>query len=152
MYTGELVRLRAYRKEDLELATKYINGAEVRQYIELGVPFLYTMHNEEEWYEKISPFEKEYNFAIEVLDKEEYIGGCGIHNIDYKNSKVEIGIFIGNEEYLSKGYGTDALKVLVKFIFEQMNINKVKLTVFDFNDRAKRCYEKVGFKVEGILK
>lgn len=33
-----------------------------------------------------------------------------------------------------------------------MNINKVKLTVFDFNDRAKRCYEKVGFKVEGILK
>lgn len=152
MYIGELIRLREYRREDIELAKEYVNKEEIRQYTEPGIPFLYTLHNEEQWYERISPHEQEYNFAIEALDTKKYIGGCGIHNLDYKNSKVDIGIFIGDEAYLNRGYGTEALKILVKFIFEQMNINKVKLEVYSFNIRAQRCYEKVGFKKEAVLK
>ena len=152
MYVGKLVKLREYRDEDVSLAKDYLNKHEIRQYVEPGVPFLYTLHNEQEWFEKISPFADEYNFAIETLDTGKYIGGCGVKNIDYKNSVLEVGIFIGDEEYLSKGYGTDALKLLVEFIFEQMNINKVKLGVYSFNPRAQRCYEKVGFKREAVLK
>jgi len=152
MYTGDLVRLREYRKDDLELAKDYVNKAEIKQYIEPGVPFLYTLHNEEQWYEQISPHNEAYNFAIEALDTHQYIGGCGVHNLDYKNGRVEIGVFIGDEAYLGKGYGTDAMKVLVKFIFEQMNIHKIKLEVYSFNQRAQKCYEKVGFKKEAVLK
>lgn len=152
MYTGELVRLRAYKEEDLILAQQYINNPEIKQYLETGVPFLYTQHNEKEWYEKQSPFADEYGFAIETLEDNRYIGGCGVHKVDYKNRKTNIGIFIGDEEYLGKGYGTDALKVLVKFIFEEMNMNKVRLEVYDFNLRAQKCYEKVGFNKEAILK
>lgn len=152
MFTGKLVRLREYREEDVAIAKDYVNKYEIRQYTESGVPFLFTLHNEQEWYEKISPYADEYNFAIEALDSKKYIGGCGVRQIDYKNSVLEVGIFIGDEEYLSKGYGTDALKLLVKFIFEQMNINKVKLGVYSFNARAIKCYEKVGFKKEAVLK
>lgn len=152
MYSGKLVRLREYRSEDIPLAKEYINSTEVRQYIEGNVPFLYTLHNEQQWYESLSPQEKTYTFAIEALESKEYIGGCGINEINYKNSIATVGIFIGNPEYLSKGYGTDAMKVLVKFIFEQMNINKIKLHVYDFNLRAQKSYEKVGFKREAVLK
>jgi len=60
--------------------------------------------------------------------------------------------WILNKNYWGKGYGTDAMKVLMKFIFEDMNMNKIRLSVFSFNERAKRCYEKCGFQVEGILK
>lgn len=67
-----------------------------------------------------------YNFVIETLADNKYIGGCGVNEIDWKNSKVVLGIFIGDKEYWNKGYGTDAMKVLTKFIFEQMNINKIK--------------------------
>lgn len=152
MYTGELVRLRDYGKEDLEMAKKFVNTPEVKQYVEPGIPYLYTLANEEKWYEAISANSDTYNFAIEDRKTGKYLGGCGVNEVDWKNSKVVVGIFIGASEYRNKGYGTDAMKVLVKFIFEQMNINKVKLGAYSFNQRAIRCYEKVGFQVEGVLK
>lgn len=65
---------------------------------------------------------------------------------------MEVGIFIGDKNYWNKGYGTDAMRILIRFIFEQMNINKIKLNVYEFNPRAVRCYEKCGFKKEGTLR
>ena len=152
MYTGDLVRLRDYSKEDLEMAKNYVNNPEVKQYLEPGIPYLYTLANEEKWYEAISANSDTYNFAIEDKKTGKYIGGCGVNEVDWKNSKAVVGIFIGDVAYHSKGYGTDAMQVIVRFIFEQMNINKIKLEVYSFNKRAIRCYEKVGFQVEGVLK
>lgn len=152
MYEGKLVRLRAYRKDELELVKNYVNDPEVMHYTTPRIPYPYTLEDEEKWYADNSAVNETYNFAIETKETKEYLGGCGINKIDWKNSVVEVGIFIGNKEYWGKGYGTDAMRVLVKFIFEQMNINKVSLQVFSFNKRAQRSYEKVGFKVEGILR
>ena len=98
------------------------------------------------------PKDKKEEVRVEDKKTGKYIRGCGVNEGDWKNSKVVVGIFIGDVAYHSKGYGTDAMKVLVRFIFEQMNINKVKLEVYSFNKRAISCYEKVGFQVEGVLK
>ena len=117
-----------------------------------GIPYLYTLENETKWYEGLSADKDQYSFAIETIEEEKYIGGCGVNSVDWKNSIAVIGIFIGDKNYWDKGYGTDAMKILVKFIFEQMNINKVKLNVYGFNERAIRCYEKCGFKKEGTLR
>ncbi|ADL06819.1 GNAT family N-acetyltransferase [Thermosediminibacter oceani] len=152
MFTGEKVRLRAYRKEDLEKALQFINDPEVKRFLAPGIPFPLTESDEEKFISKQSGFNTDaYSFAIETLEGE-YIGGCGINSTDWKNSVAVVGIFIGNKDYWGKGYGTDAMRVLLRFIFEQMNINKVKLFVYDFNKRAIRCYEKCGFKVEGVLR
>ena len=53
------------------------------------------------------------------------------------------------EEYLSKGYGTEAIRVLLDYGFNYMNLHSIKLTVFAFNERALRCYKKCGFKETG---
>ena len=152
MYVGEKVRLREYRREDVPIAMQYINDSEVKRLLNPGVPYLYTLEDETKWYEGLSAKNDVYSFAIETLEESKYIGGCGINKIDWKNSITDIGIFIGDKEYWSKGYGTDTIKVLVKFIFDQMNINKVKLNVYEFNERALKCYEKCGFKKEGTLR
>ena len=152
MYIGEKIRLREYRSDDIEIAQKFINDVEIKQMLHPGIPYLYTYKDEQKWFETISATNDVYSFAIETLEGEEYIGGCGVNNVDWKNSVVEVGIFIGKKNLLGKGYGTDAMKVLVRFIFEQMNINKIKLKVFSFNERAIRSYEKCGFKKEGILR
>lgn len=152
MYTGKLVRLREYRKEDVKQAQEYLNDPEIKRLLTPGIPFLYTLEDEEKWFENNSATKDRYNFAIETLEDKKYIGGCGINELDWKNSVAVVGIFIGDKNYWGKSYGTDAMKILVKFIFEQMNINKIRLHVFSFNERAKKSYEKCGFKWEGTLR
>ena len=152
MYTGEKVRLREYRKEDITKAWKYINDPETKKLLNPRIPFPITLDEETKWIEGLSSSKDEYNFAIETLEDEKYIGGCGINAVDWKNSVATVGIFIGDKECWGKGYGTDAMKVLMTFVFEQMNIHKIKLNVFSYNERAIKSYEKCGFKVEGRLR
>lgn len=152
MYEGKLVRLRAYTKEDIPQALKYLNSYEVAKNLSPGIPYPFTLEDEEKWYASNSALNDTYNFAIETLEDNLYLGGCGINQVDFKNSHVMIGIFIGDPAYWGKGYGTEALKLLTKFVFEEMNIHKIKLGVYSFNERAIKCYKKVGFIEEGILK
>jgi len=152
MYIGEKVKLREYRKEDVKQAQEFMNDEEIKSFLTPGIPFLYTYEDEMKWFEGNSATKETYNFAIETLTNYKYIGGCGINNIDWKNSVAVVGIFIGDKNYWSKGYGTDAMKILVSFIFNEMNINKIKLHVYSFNPRAIRSYEKCGFIKEGVLR
>ncbi len=153
MLTGKKVRLRAYRREDLPLALEYINEPEVKAYLKIGIPLPMKPEEEEKWYEGLSVAKPEsFSFAIETLDEPRYIGGCGLNKIDWKNRVAQVGIFIGPELYRGQGYGTDAMKVLLKFIFDQMNMNKVRLEVFSFNARAIKSYQKCGFVKEGVMR
>lgn len=152
MYQGSKVRLREYRREDAYLAQKYMNDAEIKMLLAPGIPFPITFEEEEKWVMSNVSSKNEYSFAIETLEDNKYIGGCGINALDWKNSIATVGIFIGDKNYWSMGYGTDAMKVLINFIFNEMNINKIKLNVYSFNKRAVKSYEKCGFKIEGTLR
>jgi RimJ/RimL family protein N-acetyltransferase len=152
MYVGEKTRLREYRKEDIELKLSLLNDPEVLKYLESGIPYPLTLNEELKWFESISAFKDTYRFAIETLEDGQFIGDCGINSIDWKNSVASVVIFIGNKNYLGKGYGTDAMKTLLDFIFMEMNLNKVRLNVYSFNERAVKSYEKCGFKQEGVLR
>lgn len=153
MYSGKLVKLRAYKEEDIEKAVEFINDEEVKKFLDSNIPFPMTKWQEEEWVRsRKANADFTYDFAIEDLETGKYIGGCSINECDVKNRTCTIGIMIGDKDYWSKGYGSDSLKVLIKFIFEEVNMNKIKLKVFSFNTRAIACYKKVGFKEEGILK
>lgn len=153
MFDGNKVRLREYRKEDIPIAIDYINEPEVKKYMLTVTPFPIPTHSQEKFIEGfITDKLERYAFAIETLEDGKYIGGCGLNNLDWKNSVVTVGIFIGDQNYWNKGYGTDAMKTFVSFIFKELNINKVKLATVSFNERAIRCYEKCGFKQEGVLR
>ncbi len=152
IFQGKLVRLRDYHKEDLPIVWKYVNDWEVKKYLALDVPLPWKFEEEEKWYEELSSRNpSHYSFAIERISDSQYIGGCGINELDWKNSVATVGIFLG-KPFLSQGYGTDAMEVLTNFIFSEMNIHKVMLHVFAFNERAIKSYKKVGFKIEGTLR
>ncbi|MBN4074376.1 MAG: RimJ/RimL family protein N-acetyltransferase [Alkaliphilus sp.] len=152
MYTSERVRLREYKKEDMEQAQKYVNDPEVKSFLHPGIPYLYTFEDQKKWFEDNSATKDIYSFAIETVADNKYIGGCGVNSIDWKNSVAGVGIFIGDKNYWNKGYGTEVMRLLVGFIFNEMNINKVNLNVFSFNERAIKSYVKCGFKKEGVLR
>ncbi|WP_097025959.1 GNAT family N-acetyltransferase [Clostridium peptidivorans] len=153
MYYGNKVCLRAYKEEDIKIATGFVNDKELKKFLVTTIPFPMSLWEEEAWIRSQTGNENgEYNFAIEHLETNKYIGGCGIQKVNWISRVATVGIMIGDKDYWGKGYGTDAMKVLMQFIFKNMNINKIRLSTFSFNERAKKSYEKCGFKVEGVLK
>ncbi|MBN1366574.1 MAG: GNAT family N-acetyltransferase [Dehalococcoidales bacterium] len=75
----------------------------------------------------------------------EHIANCSYYNIDVRRGETEVGIMIGNRDYWNKGYGTDIIKTLVKYIFERTNIKRLYLKTLDWNVRAQKCFNKCGF-------
>jgi RimJ/RimL family protein N-acetyltransferase len=86
--------------------------------------------------------------AIETKDGV-HIGNCGLFHVEAENRSAELGIGIGESAYRSRGYGTDAVRAIVRFAFDEMNLNRVELGVFAYNERAIACYRKCGFVEEG---
>jgi RimJ/RimL family protein N-acetyltransferase len=149
---GNLVRLRAYKREDLEKAREMYNDPDVNKFLRPGIPYPLRVEDEVKWYESLNPLgDGAYSFAIERISDGEYIGSCGIDAVDWKNSHAAVGIFLG-KKYWDRGYGTDAFSTLIDFCFSEMNLHRIYLYVFQFNQRAIHTYEKIGFKVDGTLR
>ena len=83
--------------------------------------------------------------AIDTLDGR-HIGNCMFYDIDQKRSQAELGIMIGDRNYWSRGFGTDAIDAFLRHIFTTTSLNRVYLHTLDWNDRAKRSFAKSGFR------
>jgi len=148
MIMGKRVILRALEKEDIKNCWKWINDPEIIKGLYMIFPM--SKYEEEKWYERSIGDDRNKYFAIEVNKK--HIGNIGLHGIDWINRKAELGIMIGEKDYLNKGYGTDAIKTTLRYAFNKMNLHKIQLRVYEFNKRALKCYEKCGFKKEGVMR
>jgi RimJ/RimL family protein N-acetyltransferase len=149
-FEGRLVKLRAREVDDLERFHRWLNDPEVTQYITMRYPISVTQ--ERRYLEDIGPTDfYAALFSIDTLAGE-HIGSCGLHNGSPEDRSASLGIAIGEKAYWDGGYGTDAMEVLCRFGFEQMNLERIELHVFADNPRAQRVYEKVGFKVEGCMR
>jgi len=143
--TGKLCYLSPIDVNDAEKFTEWLNDLEVTQHLML-YPHIINTENEKGFLEKLS---KEHNYSIIDIDTNELIGNCGYAKIDHINQTAEIGIFIGNKKYWNRGYGTEALSLLLDYGFKALNFHNVFLRVYSFNERAKKCYGKIGFKAIG---
>lgn len=152
MYEGSLVRLRAMENGDLNAEMEYVNDYDVMRGVTSGILYPSTVDDEARFIGGQSSYSRgEYQFAVETLAGE-FLGRCGFIHIDWKNRLGEIAILIGKKGCRGKGYGTDAVRVLCGFGFEELNLHKIKVSVFDFNVAALRCYEKNGFTREGLCR
>lgn len=150
MLYGERVRLRGLEREDIPTFIRWFNDPEVRQYLLMYEPM--SKAKEEQWFETHLAKRDEFLFAIEALMEGEWvhIGNVGLHRIDWKNRTAVFGIVLGEKALWGQGLGTDAARTMLRFAFEELNLHRVELEVFEFNPRAARCYEKAGFQHEGV--
>jgi RimJ/RimL family protein N-acetyltransferase len=94
------------------------------------------------------------NFAIEAIDLPQpvHIGNCSLHDIVWRSRKAEFAIAIGEKQYWGRGYATAATKLMLEYGFGELNLHRIYLYTFSFNNGAIRAYEKVGFKHEATLR
>tara|TARA_Y100000296_G_scaffold34805_1_gene40368 strand:+ start:10238 stop:10687 length:450 start_codon:yes stop_codon:yes gene_type:complete len=116
-----------------------------REYRELST----TM--QDAWYEKILIDKEQVNFEIRALKNDRLIGCCGLHYIDWVHRHAEFGIYIGVDKYRNGDNGSDALRTLIKFGFEDLNLNRIWCEVYE-NNSALDVYRHIGFKDEGTLR
>ena len=150
MIYGKRIRFRAPERTDLPTFVKWINDPEVRAGVSLFLPM--SLAQEEQWFEDmLSRSKEEQPMTIEISERGKWaaIGNIGFFKIDSISRSAEVGIMIGDKDYWNKGYGTEAMQLILKHGFETLNLNRIFLRVFANNPRAIRCYEKVGFVHEG---
>jgi RimJ/RimL family protein N-acetyltransferase len=90
-----------------------------------------------------------YYFAIRSLEDDRLIGFTALDGDSFPNGDAFVGIGIGEREFWGRGYGTDAMKVILRYAFQELNLRRVSLDTFEYNPRAIHSYEKAGFVHEG---
>ena len=151
---GKLVRLRAYEKSDLDSIMKWINDEEVTDFLAGGMLTYPVSSIIEEKYIEGAAKSSDTNktFVIEAIAERKYIGAITFHAINWLNRSAGLGIVIGDKSYWGHGYGTDAMRVMMRMGFDKMNLHRLWLHVYDYNQRAIASYDKCGFKREGVLR
>ncbi len=147
---GKLTRLRAVEPGDLERDYFWMNDPEIQRTLQNRYPL--STAEQRRWVEGTSASgPDDFLFAIETRDGI-HIGNIGLHRLDQVARIAELGIMVGEREYLGRGYGTDAIIALLRWGFRELNLHRVWLRVYDFNERGRRSYLKVGFREEGRLR
>lgn len=156
MIYGERIRFRHAERSDIPRFVEWLNDPEVRKGILIYLPM--SLMEEEAWFENMNkrPVDERV-LCIDMrqpgqdgqADTWKHIGSCGFNDINWRNRSAEFGILIGDKSVWNQGYGTEAVRLLVKLGFETLNLNRIYLHVFGNNPRAVRAYEKAGFTHEG---
>ncbi len=144
---GVIVQLRVVCQRDLPKLIAWDNDSEVSA---LAGKKFSTKNEAKDWYLNRSPINKK-SFVIETLQGKP-IGEIEIVNISWRLHTGELRVVIGEKQYWNRGFGTDAVLTLCKWVFESYSIDTIYLRVDKKNYRARRCYAKVGFKPIGCLK
>lgn len=143
---GDHIYLSPRNNEDVEKFTEWLNDFETTDYIGRSSQIM-TLEKEKEYLEKHS--DDEAVFSIVRLEDDKLIGTVGLEQISHLRRIATLGIFIGDKESRNKGYGTEAIQLILEYGFKYLNLNNIKLDLMEFNERALACYKKCGFKEYG---
>ena len=162
MIYSEHIRLRRNERSDIPKFVEWLNDLEVRRYLSMIYPI--SQVSEEQWFENMLKLPaSEQPFGIEIRDhlpkgsmvpagaNESWrlIGNCSYMGINWTDRSAEVGLFIGDKTCWNKGYGTEVMRLLLRFGFETLNLNRIFLRVDEDNKGGVRAYEKAGFVHEG---
>lgn len=155
MLKGKRVILRGIRREDLPLLCQFNNDVEVEVAGGGDPPLPQSLERlQAEWDKSASEGGRDSSwFAMEVDGK--LVGQCALHGFEFCkgiNHNVELGIGIGDKECWGKGYGREAVELLLDYGFRYWNLHRIWLNTHSENERAIRCYQACGFVEEGRLR
>ena len=139
---GDNIYLSPISLDDIEEYAEMVNDIKVS----VGLGYL---ESEKEF---LISVKKEKMFAVRLLENDELLGNIGFNSLDIINRNGALGVLIGNPEHQRKGYGTEALKLILDYGFSFLNLRNISLSVFEYNEPAYNLYKKVGFKEVGRLR
>jgi RimJ/RimL family protein N-acetyltransferase len=145
---GKRVQLRPFEKADLPLIIRWNNDPDTRSLT--GEVYPSTLHSAEAWYDRIKDDPGRVWFIIEERETGEPIGECGLLRIFPAWRTTDLTIILGEKSSRGKGFGTEAINLLMDYAFGMLAMHRIAIGVVGFNQQALAFYEKIGFQREGI--
>ncbi len=152
LFKGELVRLVVEDPQVIaEAFSRWTRDSEYWRLTEMDPSCPFSAKAVKDWLEKHREESQQNNFefSIRTVQGDRLIGDVGLDGVLWNHGDFFVGIGIGEREFWGKGYGTDAMRLILRYAFEELNLQRVSLNVFEYNPRAIRSYEKLGFIHEG---
>ena len=152
LFQGERVRLTAEEAQVLaDAMSKWSRDTEYWRLLASDAAHTFSVKSSKEWFEKelVKENPERFFFAIRRLEDDQLIGVIDLGGIQWTHGDAFVAIGLGEREYWGKGYGTDAMRVILRYAFTELNLHRVSLDVFEYNPRAMKAYEKAGFGYEG---
>ena len=152
IFSGKLVRLSSIDPDEFSKAfALWGRDSEFNRLLNTNASGLQSSTSIKRWLEKdLEDASAGFHvFSIRTLADDKLVGGTDLEIVSWNGRDSFVGIFIGDRENWGKGYGTDAMQVLLRYAFTELNLWRVSLGVFEYNPRAIRSYEKAGFQHEG---
>lgn len=142
---GKHIYLSPVNTDDADVYIKWMNETVAQSFGQY--PLVVASKSDLKWL--FEPPADMQRYAIVLIDSDVMIGSISIHNIDHLNRNAFLGIFIGEEEHRSKGYGAEAIKLILAYGFNTLNLHNIMLSVNADNAEGIACYKKVGFREVG---
>ncbi|WP_421385150.1 GNAT family N-acetyltransferase [Bacillus salacetis] len=148
--TGQKVYLRHFQKEDYKHISKALSYPEIRKMT--GLQQFLTPQKIEKAYDAFALADNRLDLVIASMETDEVVGDLALNEIDHLNRNGNIRIALHDPDFFGKGYGTEALKLILEHGFLTLNLYRIGLCVYSYNDRGIKSYEKLGFKQEGVIR
>jgi len=140
------ILLREIRYDDLKQLKDWRNSDYIRPFVREFKPL--SMVNQKKWFESLCD-SNNIMFAIEDVRNVGLIGCCGLTYINWKDGNAEVSIYIGKKDWQGKGNATKALRLLLEYGFNELRLYRIFATIFEYNEKSIKFFEKNGFKFEG---
>ncbi len=155
LFNGKLVRLKAVDPQEMaEAYSRWARDSEYWRLMSSEPAQAMSVKSTREWLER-----ELYKdppgftmFAIHTLEEDKLVGEVGFEDGELPDGETFVALGIGDRENWGKGFGTDALRVILRWAFTERNLQRISLTVSEYNARAVRSYLKAGFVEEGRLR
>jgi RimJ/RimL family protein N-acetyltransferase len=150
MLKGRRVSLAPLRTTDLPRLFEWIND---REQVLFNAPYK-PVHeaDHQAWFDSINRRSDVVIFGIRLVESEDLIGSCQLTDVDRLHRSASLQVRIGEVGERGHGYGTEAVALLLRHAFADLGLRRVQLQAFSSNAAALRCYAKVGFTQEGVLR
>lgn len=151
LFKGEKVRLRKMTGDDVKDFHRWQNDMEIAPLIN---PFidLQSIEDVQDNFKGMLTAEHRKNYIIEHIEDEKAIGYMGLFNINHYQKNAECYIALCENQYRGKGHGSEAMTLLMDYVFSELNLHRLSLRVFADNDHAIHMYKNLGFSQEGRLR
>ncbi|HEY3316022.1 MAG TPA: GNAT family protein [Bacillota bacterium] len=150
MIRGRVTYLRPVDRSDLPLLWEWANDEATMPYLKPRWPM--SLAEAREGLDRLLGSETERSFIVHITRTGQAIGRADLRRIDPRNRSAELGFSLYDAAQRGKGYGADALRVLLSSAFDRLHLHRVELNVNEDNQRAQRLYRRLGFVVEGLVR